>query len=133
MSKVVVDSSTTPDTVEHTVRAKLLTLKGSFSFTKRTLVRKLMELFMRPRRVGDPAFDDNVTAAGEPAQVLERALKDDGFQTTVLDLAMAASFTVDGGTLEWSCERRGAPDEQLLRDMRRNAAIVIHHLEKAGG
>lgn len=133
ITTVKVDSSTTPETVEYTVRAKLLTLAGSFSFAKRTLPRKLLELVTRPRRVGDPAFDDNVTAVGQPAHALHRALKNDGFQTAVLELALVASFTVAGGALEWTCVRRGQPDDQLVRDMRRNAAVVIHHLDKASG
>lgn len=116
----------------HAVYARMPSLAGSFSFKQRTLLRKLIELVKPPQRVGDPVFDDHVTALGAPAAALARALSSDGFQSAVLEMAIAASFTVAGGALEWVCVRT-APDEQLLRETRRNAAVVLHHLEKATG
>jgi hypothetical protein len=116
---------------EHTVRAKIPSLFGSFSFSKRTLFRKLLELLTRPRRVGDPIFDDVVTASGKPAEMLHRALSNDGFQTAVLEMALKSDFAVVRGELNWFYETPSGPDEPLVRETRRNAAIVLHHLEEA--
>jgi hypothetical protein len=130
-SKVVhVRGGDSGDHVEHTVRAKIPSLLGSFSFHKRTLTRKLLELLTRPRRVGDPIFDDVVTASGRPAEMLARALSNDGFQTAVLEMALKTDFTVVRGELKWVYDAPIA-DEPLVRETRRNAAIVLHHLEEA--
>ena len=125
-----VGASDGPDQSEHVVTASIPSLGGKFAFTQRSLLGNLLELLTRPRRVGDPVFDDNVTASGTPSETLDRALSSDGFQSAVLELAVAASFTVVNGELAWTCERPER-DDQLLRDARRSAAVVLHHLEQA--
>ena len=130
-SKIVSLRGSDGERAEHTVRAKIPSLFGSFSFNRRTLARRLLELLTRPRRAGDPIFDDVVTASGQPAELLHRALSNDGFQTAVLEMAIKSDFAVIRGELEWVYETTSAPDEPLVRETRRNAAIVLHHLEEA--
>lgn len=62
--------------------------------------------------------------------MLHRALSNDGFQTAALEMALKSSFAVVRGELEWVYETPIA-DEPLVRETRRNAAVVLHHLEEA--
>jgi len=100
------------------------------TFSRPTAGSKVLGLFRKRFKSGDPLFDNTVTVQTRTAEFLRSLLQDDGFQSAVMTLTThAGDFEVTGGAIELAAK----VDELDLRvELPLATAALLRHIARLG-